>query len=176
MWNLIDFLDAYDPSFEEQPFKSEMTDFYKKHENCFERSCVEGHFTASAWVVNGDNSAFLMMCHKKLGKWLQLGGHCDGDPDVLSAAIKEVKEESGMKSIKPLSDAIFDIDVHFIPAYKNIPPHKHLDVRFLLQSDICEVLIKNHESMELRWFSRNDVLPTAERSILRMYEKWVSLN
>jgi 8-oxo-dGTP pyrophosphatase MutT (NUDIX family) len=176
MSNVIDFLDAYDPRFEEKSFKSEMTAFYKKYENCFERSCVEGHFTASAWVVNGNNSAFLLMHHKKLDKWLQLGGHCDGNEDVLSVAIKEVQEESGMKNIKPLSDGIFDIDVHFIPAYKNIPPHKHLDVRFLLQADIGEILIKNHESIELRWFSRNDVLPTTEHSIMRMYEKWLSLN
>lgn len=175
MTTLIDLLNAYNPSLEERCFKIEMVNFYKQYKNCFERTCLEGHFTASAWLVNADNTAFLLMHHSKLDKWLQLGGHCDGDEDVLSVAIKEALEESGMKNINPLSSTIFDIDIHSIPAYKNIPSHKHLDIRFLLQADVGEEIVKNHESKDLRWFEKNDVFPTKERSVLRMYEKWMAL-
>jgi 8-oxo-dGTP pyrophosphatase MutT (NUDIX family) len=175
MLSLLDLLNGYEPSFEEEVFKNEMITFYNQHTNCFDRMCMEGHFTASAWLVDKEKTAFLLMHHRKLNKWLQLGGHCDSDADVLSVAIKEAQEESGMKNIKPLSSTIFDIDVHSIPSHKNIPAHKHLDIRFLLQAEAGEKIVKNNESNELRWFGKNDILPTAERSVLRMYEKWLAL-
>jgi 8-oxo-dGTP pyrophosphatase MutT (NUDIX family) len=116
------------------------------------------------------------MHHAKLDKWMQLGGHCDGDSDVLRVAIKETQEESGINNIIALSDEIFDIDIHLIPDTPREPAHLHFDVRFLLQvhPDSYETIIQNEESKALAWFGRNDKFPTNSRSVVRMFEKWVA--
>jgi 8-oxo-dGTP pyrophosphatase MutT (NUDIX family) len=80
--------------------------------------------------------------------WLQLGGHADGDNDILRVALKEASEESGISSIKDISEEIFDIDVHQIPANKNEKAHIHYDIRFILQVSSDEKIKINHESNE----------------------------
>jgi 8-oxo-dGTP pyrophosphatase MutT (NUDIX family) len=113
------------------------------------------------------------MHHAKLDRWLQLGGHCDGDVDVLAVAIKEAQEESGIIGIKPVSPEIFDIDIHLIPANKNEQEHYHYDVRFLLQVTSDEEIVSNRESKELRWIKKDSSqLPTNELSVIRMFKKW----
>ncbi len=170
---LLRLLLAYNPSApEELAYKQEMLDFLQKEKNCFERSLKSGHFTASSWLVNKANTKVLLMHHAKLDIWCQLGGHCDGEGDVLSVALKEAREESGIDTITPLSTDIYDIDIHLIPANHKDREHKHYDIRFLLQADTEEV-VSNPESKALLWFDKEEKkLPTKERSILRMYEKW----
>ncbi|HSX21056.1 MAG TPA: NUDIX hydrolase [Gammaproteobacteria bacterium] len=156
--------------------KQKMLDFLNAHEDCFERTCVPGHFTGSCWLVSADFDKALLTHHTKLDTWLQLGGHCDGDPDLLQVALKEAKEESGLVNIVPVSTAIFDIDVHGIPAHKNDPEHLHYDVRFLLRVlDDADVVI-SPESKDLRWFGSDIAqLPTLQPSIVRMFKKWQAL-
>jgi 8-oxo-dGTP pyrophosphatase MutT (NUDIX family) len=114
------------------------------------------------------------MHHTKLGIWVQPGGHCDGDSDVLSVAIKEAREESGIHNIEPISTEIFDIDVHFIPENTREKAHYHYDIRFLLQVKSNEEIMKNEESQAIQWFSKNkDLLPSDSRSITRMFDKWI---
>ncbi len=173
---LLRLLQDYQPTPEEAQFKTDMLTFIKEHEECFERTLERGHITASAWLLSKDHSHALLLHHKKLNRWFQLGGHCDGDSDVLAVAIKEAQEESGIVGIAPvaLEPTIFDIDIHWIPEHKEVKGHWHYDVRFLLQVTTDEQIVQNHESNELRWISKNEnELPTQERSVTRMFKKWI---
>lgn len=157
-------------------YKDMMLDFARAYPDCFERSLKIGHFTASAWLLNKDHSKALLMHHAKLDKWFQLGGHADGESDLLAVAVKEAQEESGIGGIEPLSDQIFDIDIHLIPARKDEPAHYHYDVRFLLGVVSNEEVIQNGESKELRWIEKDaSELPTESQSVARMFNKWLSL-
>jgi len=171
---LIQLLTEYIPSAqEEKEAKERMLAFAHQHEDCFERSLEIGHFTASAWLLNKDKSKVLLMLHAKFNVWCQLGGHCDGDHDVLSIAVKEAQEESGIQNIVPVSEKIFDLDIHRIPANKKEKEHDHYDVRFLLQVTSNEQFIQNRESKELRWIAKNrDELPTDSLFVVRMFNKW----
>ncbi len=140
--------------------------------NCFDRACTPGHFTASSWLLSKDSTKSLLLQHAKLKRWLQLGGHCDGEADVLKVAVKEAQEESGINAIEPISAEIFDIDMHLIPQNKNDTPHYHYDIRFLLQVKSDESLISNHESLALQWFEHDvTTFPTQDMSIIRMLNK-----
>ena len=113
--------------------------------------------------------------HKKLKSWLQLGGHADGDSDIIRVSLKEAHEESGLKNIELISADIFDLGVHLIPKCKNIPQHYHYDIRFLLRaSNLNENIIMSNESTDLDWFSDipEDNPAEANRDIFRMMVKW----
>ncbi len=173
--NLLEKLQNYFPVLEEEiVYKNEMISFIEEHSDCFERSLQKGHITASAWLLNKDCSKALLMHHAKLNAWYQLGGHCDGDSDVMNVALKEAQEESGICGIEPVSSDVFDIDIHLIPENKREKAHYHYDVRFLLRVTSDEDVVQNAESKELRWVSKDiSALPTQERNILRMFNKWV---
>ncbi len=166
-------LENYEPTAEEIITKERMLAFLHEHDDCFERELACGHFTASAWLVNKDLSKALLMHHAKLNIWVQLGGHADGESDLLEVAIKEAQEESGIFDIEPITTQIFDIDIHTIPAKGMDPEHEHFDVRFLLRATTDQQPVKNAESKALAWFGHNESqLPTKQRSVLRMFEKW----
>ena len=84
--------------------------FVDSHPDCFHRSCRGGHITGSAWVMDMAGERVLLAHHRKLGRWLQPGGHSDGNPDTLAVALREAREESGL-NVRALDDAIFDINV-----------------------------------------------------------------
>ncbi len=176
---LLKALKVYQPvTLEDCNAKKLIQEFVKRYKNCFERTLQVGHITASAWLVNKEGTKALMMHHTKLDKWIQLGGHCDGDSDVLGVAIKEAQEESGIESIKPVlkHGEIFDIDVHLIPANKKEPEHYHYDIRFLLRVASDEDYVRNHESQDMRWFGKDrSQLPTSSSSVVRMFDKWLAL-
>jgi len=155
-------------------YKKTICAFLNQYENAFDRSLEVGHITASCWLVNKDNTKALLTHHRKLDRWFQLGGHCDGDTDVLAVALKEAQEESGIMSIEPVHKGIFDVDVHFIPENKKEKAHYHYDVRFLLQVMSDEDIVVGDESHDLAWISKErSCLPTDERSVTRMFEKWL---
>lgn len=174
---LLTLLTNYHPTNQaEIAFKQEILAFIRAHPDCFERTLPIGHITASAWLMSKDGTHALLMHHTKLDKWFQLGGHCDGDSDVLAVAIKEAQEESGIQGIAPVSPEIFDIDVHLIPENPREKAHFHYDIRFLLQVTSDEDIIQNSESKELRWIGKNrSELPTEGKSVGRMFEKWIAL-
>ena len=149
-----------------------MIAFINTHDDCFERTLEIGHMTASAFLLNKDATKTLLMHHKKLDLWVQLGCHCDGDSDMLQVAIKEAEEESGILGIASVTDEIFDIDVHLIPENPKEKAHYHYDVRFLLHVTSDEDFVKNHESYDLQWFGKYDELPTDKTSVTRMFDKW----
>ena len=175
---LLKLLESYQPTnLQEQQYKQRTINFVNQQENCFKRSLEIGHITGSGWLLNKDETKALLMHHTKLNMWVQLGGHCDGDSDVFTVTTKECQEESGINHIEPISANIFDIDIHTIPARPDEPEHDHYDIRFLLKVKNDEDVVQNRESKELRWISKNpSELPTQERSVTRMFEKWVNLN
>ena len=173
---LLKLLRKYNPTAaEEVAFKLEMLTFIKNNVNCFERSLEIGHITASCWLLSRDGSSALMTHHAKLDQWLQLGGHCDGEADVLAVALKEAREESGINEIRPVSEDIFDIDIHLIPANNREKEHFHYDIRFLLQVDSDEQFVVSDESKQLQWVSKSfNELPTENKAVVRMFKKWVN--
>lgn len=170
---LLKLLDNYlttDPH--EKQMVQETMIFVNQNPDCFKRELLIGHVTGSAWVVDKSRKYVLLTHHRKLDKWLQPGGHCDGDPDVLNVALKEANEETGVEGIKPVSESIFDVDIHLIPERKGVPAHYHYDIRFLLEADKEIPLVISDESNDLAWISIED-LPKLndEESILRMVRK-----
>ncbi len=157
---------------EEAHTADRFTSFIESNPDCFQRSLAIGHITGSAWIVNRDSSLILLTHHRKLDRWLQLGGHADGDPDVVAVALREAREESGLDSFEVLGAGIFDIDIHSIPARADTPEHLHYDIRYLLRANCEGDYTVSEESHDLRWV-HPDQLPqlTSEPSMLRMLHK-----
>ena len=173
MKNLAILLEEYISIYPHEDSASNMLDFFNKNENTFNKDNKKGHFTGSAWIVNPERSMVLMTHHKKLNMWLQLGGHADGTEDLISVAIREAKEESGFNDFILLSDKIFDLDIHEIPALDGNPVHRHYDVRFLLQADPEKnTIIVSDESHDVQWIPLEKVLSlNPENSMKRMVKK-----
>jgi 8-oxo-dGTP pyrophosphatase MutT (NUDIX family) len=171
--SLISLLEAYKPSDStDAAARERILGFVRAHDDCFERSLLEGHVTGSAWIVNPARTRCLLTHHRKLDRWLQLGGHADGQTDALEVAMREAREESGLTSLRAVSDAIFDCDVHPIPGRKTEPEHFHYDVRFLLEADDGEPLVISEESKELAWVALDDVRTLeSDESVMRMVAK-----
>lgn len=146
--------------------------FVSEHVDCFERSLAIGHVTGAAWIVNPNRNKVLLTHHRKLDRWLQLGGHCDGDGDTCGVAAREAAEESGLSSVKLVSSAIFDVDVHRIPARRNEPEHDHYDIRYLFEADDKEDLVISEESIALAWVELERLVEHGvDESVLRLAHK-----
>jgi 8-oxo-dGTP pyrophosphatase MutT (NUDIX family) len=151
--------------------KKRFIDFVKNHSNCFERTLLIGHVTASALIFDSKVKQVLLIHHKKLNKWLQPGGHCDGDSFTLGVAQKEVLEETGL-NIPLANQPIFDLDIHVIPERKGIPEHLHYDVRYLFEASINNEIVQNHETNDISWIELSKMEDfTTEESLLRMKSK-----
>jgi len=149
---LLRELDSYRPAdAREGAMVAELAAFVRAYGDCFERRRTIGHVTASAWVVDENRTHALLTHHRKLGRWLQLGGHADGDDDVRRVALREAREESGLSAIRFADPAIYDVDVHEIPARPAEPAHKHYDVRFAFIADRAVPTSASAESHELAW-------------------------
>jgi len=171
---LLESLKTYQTTFDTEisfipRFKSLLVNF----ENCYERRLLSGHITASAWIVDEMGGSALLVHHKKLHKWLQPGGHADGDENVISVAMKEAQEETGLKSLCFLHANIFDVDIHLIPQHKTINTHFHYDIRFVFTADSNETLVVSDESNSLQWFPLDEIHKVAgnNNSIHRMVLK-----
>ncbi|MCK6446931.1 MAG: NUDIX hydrolase [Planctomycetes bacterium] len=114
------------------------------------RSLLVGHLTASALLVDRARGAALLTHHKKLGRWLQLGGHCDGDANLAGVALRECIEESGIETLA-IDPTPLDLDIHVIPARKDEPEHLHLDTRFVVFAPPHAAELASDESHALRW-------------------------
>jgi 8-oxo-dGTP pyrophosphatase MutT (NUDIX family) len=141
----------------------------------FVRGRLEGHFTASAWLVDRGGENVLLTHHRKLGRWLQLGGHADGDRDLARVALREAEEESGLAGLA-VEPAIFDLDRHWIPEHKGVPGHWHYDVRYVVRAGEDEDFVVGEESHALAW---RDIAGLAEDadadpSLRRMARKWLA--
>jgi 8-oxo-dGTP pyrophosphatase MutT (NUDIX family) len=181
--------------------------FVERHPHCFERSLpaaeisapaspqlpgipwsgkpdqdLPGHITGSAWIVernpiSPDQQRILLIHHRKLDRWLQPGGHADGNPDVAAVALREAREETGLRSLRFMAKQerqppIFDVDIHAIPVRGHEPQHLHYDIRFLLEADATEPFGFSDEIKNVRWFNRKTIIRCLDsESILRMTRK-----
>ena len=172
---LTELLRDYDPvDDDDREQRERILQFISKTPTCFERSNREGHVTGSAWVINGSGTHALLTHHKKLGKWLQLGGHADGNPDLMRVAAREAEEESGLRNLEPVSPRIFDVDIHSIPEHGKEPAHFHYDIRFAFRVAGDETFKVSDESHELAWIDMYQLdTYTQEKSMLRMRDKWI---
>jgi ADP-ribose pyrophosphatase YjhB (NUDIX family) len=134
---------------------------------------LSGHITGSSWIIDSLFSKTLLVHHAKLDKWLQPGGHADGEENVMRVAKKELKEETGIQTAKLFSKVIFDLDIHVIPEHKQTPMHHHYDIRYLFLADDKDYIKESKESKEVKWWPLDSIseLVNNERSIIRMVEK-----
>lgn len=142
----------------------------KENENAFSRKNTVAHMTASAWVVNKDRTKVLMVYHNIYNSWSWLGGHADGEKDLLKVAVREVKEEAGIQNVHPVSEEIFSLESLTVDGHvKNgsyISSHLHFNVTYLLEADSEEsVSIKPDENSGVSWF-------TPEEALKRSTEPW----
>lgn len=172
--NLIHELSHYKSyNAEEEDFRLRMLRLLQNEADCFHRHLAHGHITASALILNREADQVLLLHHRKLDRWLQPGGHADGDENTARVAEKEAREETGLKSISLLQGKIYDLDIHLIPERKNEAAHLHYDIRYVFQAEPEEELQQNKESKAVAW------VPVAEaplrtgndESISRMLRK-----
>ena len=143
-------------------------------------SFAPGHITASAFVVAPSLESCALLLHRKLGRWLQPGGHVDGEAAVWRAAQREVMEETGLSTLRLWSPgesiAIFDLDIHPIPPLRSEPAHEHFDIRFLFFADAPEQLAISEESIDLAWVPLGRLAEwTDEPSVLRLRERYAAV-
>ena len=135
--------------------RKQMLAFVDTHPDALHRSCIEGHLTGSAMVVDPGTERFLFMLHAKVGRWLQPGGHADGDAALPGVALREATEETGITGLRVAAPAI-DLDVHLFEAANEVS-HLHFDTRYLVVAPPGAVAQGNHESHGLRWAGTDEL-------------------
>ncbi|MCW5579800.1 MAG: NUDIX hydrolase [Luteimonas sp.] len=154
---------------------AEFTDLLGDPQDPFLRQRLAGHFTASAWLLDRSRTRVLLTHHRKLGIWVQLGGHADGDRDLARVALREAEEESGLAGLR-VEPAIFDLDRHWIPERRDVPGHWHYDVRHVVHAGDSEDFVVSEESHALAWRDIHAIASDveADASLRRMARRWLS--
>lgn len=148
---------------QEEKDKEEILKRLKNNEKLLTRDNKSAHLTASAWVLNQDHNKVLMAYHNLYDSWAWLGGHADGESDLLKVCIKEVKEESHIKDIKVLTPDIFSLEILTVDGHikkgEYVSSHLHLNVTYLLEANDQQTLsIKEDENSNIGWFLLDDAL------------------
>lgn len=160
---------------DEESHRQRMLELLDTSPDCFHRTAFPAHFTGSALVVSEDGQRVLLHHHRKLDRWMQFGGHCDGEEDVLRVAQREAWEESGIEELRPEFTHPLDIDIHEIPARPAIrePAHFHFDIRYLFVAPENAQFVLSDESVEIRWYSVTEIesLPLGG-GLKRLIRKW----
>jgi 8-oxo-dGTP pyrophosphatase MutT (NUDIX family) len=143
--------------------------FVDAHPDALHRTCAPGHLTGSALVYDPQREQFLLLHHTKLRKWLQPGGHADGDANLPAVALREATEETGIDGLVVVAPAI-DVDIHLVEPPKE-HPHLHHDVRYLVLVPPGAAAVGNHESTALRWCRVDDLAELGcDDSVRRLVE------
>lgn len=179
--NLRKKIEQYCPYNEQEAVdKQELLRILELDENYFVRENLTAHFTASGWVVSPDRTKTLLAYHNLYDSWAWLGGHADGERDLLSVALKEVREESGLKEVVPVSEDIFSLEI--LPVFGHekkgvyVPSHLHLNITFLLEANPeAEIYHKADENSKVGWFALKDVsrVSTEAWFVQRIYGKLI---
>lgn len=168
-------IEKYEPYNEqEENDKKIMLKYIDLFDDVLTRDNEFGHFTASAWVVNKERTKVLMIYHNIYKSWAWTGGHADGESNLLETAIRELKEETGVKNVKVLDDDIFSLEIVCVNGHvkrgKHVSSHVHLNLTYLLEADEKEELkIKEDENKGVMWVNIEDVEKVTN-------EKWVREN
>ncbi len=161
----------------EQTMLRQTIDFVTAQPACFERLLLVGHVTGSAMLVSPDRQRVVLIHHRKLDRWFQPGGHADGQTDLVAVARREAEEETGLIALRLVTGsegqpAVFDVDIHPIPARPTEPAHWHYDIRFLFEADPAEPLRETAETKAVAWFDLSEAERLADsESVARMLRK-----
>ena len=152
--------------------------FLERNPDDFYRTNLLAHMTASAWVVNPQRSKVLMVYHRLYDSWSWAGGHADGEEDLLAVALREVREETGVQCLRPVTEEIYSLEVLTVDGHEKhgqyVPSHLHLNVTYLLEAEedqplrVCEA-----ENSGVAWFSLADALSASTEPwfVERIYKK-----
>lgn len=153
----------------EERYRIDTISFIVQNRNrWWQRTTLDGHITASAFVLNAAHTHALLLHHAKLNRWLQPGGHLDAaDGFPHSGALREAREESGIASLSLVTQQLFDVDVHPIPARGAEPAHLHYDVRYLICAQDDAVTL-SEESTGFKWIPLHDIATNMEPSLARL--------
>ena len=167
---------AYRPwNEQEERDREELLRRLDSHEDLYTRDNAAAHFTASAWVVSPDRKQVLMAYHNLYGSWAWLGGHADGQQDLLAAAIREVQEESGLTEVRPVTPNIFSLEILTVDGHeKHGRSHLHLNVTYLLEADPAAPLrCKPDENSRVGWFGLEEAVAASTEPWFqqRIYKK-----
>jgi len=150
----------------DDPARDEFLRFTAEHDDALLRSCAPGHLTGSALVVEPASERILLLHHRKLQKWLQPGGHADGDGNLAAVALREATEETGIEGLRVVVPAIH-LDIHLVEP-RNEEPHLHYDVRYLVLAPDGAKATGNFESTALRWVTLAELDALSDEPGLRV--------
>ncbi len=163
---------------QEERDRAELLRRLQSGEELYSRDNASAHLTASAWVVSPDRKQVLMAYHNLYGSWSWLGGHADGDRDLLGVALREVREESGLTCVRPLSEHIYSLEILSVDGHEKrgeyISSHLHLNVTYLLEADPADaVRCKPDENSRIGWFALEDAVAASSEPWFqeRIYKK-----
>ena len=172
-------IQEYNPFNEQEAAdKALILGFLAENDDAFYRTNLIAHMTASAWVVNPAHNRVLMVYHKIYDSWSWTGGHADGDEDLAAVALREVKEETGVRSARLLSDEIFSLESLTVDGHEKngayVSSHLHLNVTYLVEADEHDALsVCDAENSGVAWFSLDDALRASTEPwfVERIYKK-----
>ena len=176
---LAEALEQYRPwNEQEERDRAELLRRLQSGEDLYTRNNAAGHLTASAWVVSPDRRQVLMAHHNLYNAWSWLGGHADGDRDLLAVALREVREESGLETVRPVSPDIYSLEILTVDGHEKrgiyVSSHLHLNVTYLLEADpAAPVRRKPDENSAVAWFRLENAVAASSEPWMRerIYQK-----
>ena len=174
-------IEAFEPGCEQEVCdRAVLLDCLRTRPHIFERSDLTAHMTASAWVVDPAREKVLLIYHNIYNSWSWMGGHADGERDLLAVALREVREESGVAA-RPLLDGVFSLEVLTVDGHEKrgsyVPSHLHLNVSYLLEADDRQPLaVKPDENSGVRWFPVGEAVAASSEPWFRerIYPKLIA--
>jgi 8-oxo-dGTP pyrophosphatase MutT (NUDIX family) len=152
------------PSPEQDSLRHAVLSFLYARDDACLRECVPGHITASALVVDDSGDRVLLTLHPRLGRWVQLGGHCDDtDDDIVAAALREATEESGIDGLR-IEPGLVAVHVHSVTCSLGVPT-RHLDLQFVAHAPAGAQIAISDESVDLRWWPANNLPDGADEAL-----------
>ena len=176
---IVEEIKKYRPcNAQEQRDQALILDFLEKNGDAFLRSNLLAHMTASSWIVNPERTKTLMVYHNLYDSWSWTGGHADGETDLLSVALREAREETGIAHVRPLSPEIFSLEVLTVDGHEKrgeyVPSHLHMNVTYLLEAEESDTLhVCREENSGVAWFTLEEALKASSEPwfVERIYKK-----
>lgn len=177
--SIIDEIKSYAPCCEQEARdKAVILDYLERNPGAFSRDDLIAHMTASAWIVNGERTKVVMVYHRIYDSWSWTGGHADGEEDLLAVALREAREETGLREVRVISPGIFSLEVLTVEGHEKrgayVPSHLHLNLTYLLEADESEELRPcEEENAGVRWFKLDEALAASTEPwfVERIYKK-----